>query len=224
MVVVLMYGAGADGSAAWPPRMRRPGHRFMERSGSVADDPVADANRIVHDSRAQPVHVVAVSFGGIAAILAAHLAPSRVLSLSLFEPACAHLARQARSVQSLRRRFEPVVAMRDDHTVDDLTYFAAFGTAMGSSRPLAPQTRSEARRLRRSPLPWEVAIPNGQLPVPTLVVTGGWSDFYEDIADALAAKGAARHTLRGFGHAVINHPRAIDLVDEFMLTSQSDTP
>ena len=210
-----MYGAGDDGPEAWPAGVRELGGTFLARDPGVAgDDPAADAARLVQLADGRPVHFVAVSYGGIAAVLASQRAPSLVRSLTLFEPACADFARTAASVQRLRREFAPVVAARGEPGVSDADYLAAYAAAAGSRPPEDPgQAQVLARRLRSSPLPWEVPTRSDEPLVPTLVVTGGWSDFYEDVAHAMTRAGAEHRVLPGFDHAVLDHPAAAGLLD-----------
>jgi hypothetical protein len=58
-------------------------------------------------------------------------------------------------------------------------------------------------RLRALKPPWGTGLSHVvALPVPTLVVTGGWSDMYEQTADALVLRGAHRDVVPGGGHRV----------------------
>lgn len=220
MEVLFMYGAGEDGPGAWPAGIRRCGGTFLQRvPGVVGDNPVVDCARLVEAGKDRPVHIVAVSYGGIAAVLAAQQAPSRVRSLTLFEPACASFAPTAQSVAAARGAFDSVVAQRDDATVSDLDFLDGYSAAAGAVPPGEEhEALLMAQRLRSSPLPWEVPIAASKLLVPTLVVTGQWSDFYEDIADGLAAVGARRRRLPGFGHSVLDHPGALSLLDGLVNT------
>jgi pimeloyl-ACP methyl ester carboxylesterase len=218
--MVFMYGGGNDGGeAGWPSQMAGEGHVFMERpADATGDDPGRDAERLMKIASGEPVHLVGVSYGGIAAVLAAQQAPSRVRSLTLFEPTCADLAREASSVVSFRRSLEFVVRQRSDPGVSDSAFLAAFQAALGEAAPGAADdesTRALARRLRATPMPWEITLPRTRFRVPTLVVTGGWSDFFEDIAAALVRAGAVHRILPGHGHWVPGHPEAAVTLREF---------
>lgn len=51
--------------------------------------------------------------------------------------------------------------------------------------------------------------------VPTLVVTGAWSDTYEEIAQVIAEAGGRHVQLAGSGHDPQNHPDFNDLLKDF---------
>lgn len=71
-------------------------------------------------------------------------------------------------------------------------------------------------RLRRLRPPWHTGVSEEVgLPVPTLVVTGGWSPLYDQTAQALAALGAARLELSGAGHGAHRDPRGTAVLRDF---------
>jgi hypothetical protein len=156
-------------------------------------------------------------------VLAAHRAPSQVRSLTLFEPTRADLARESASVLSFRRSLEFVVRQRSDPGVSDGAIFAAFVAALGTNAPVAAddeQASAIGKRLRATPMPWEITLPRARFRVPTLVVTGGWSDFFEDIACALVRAGAVHRILSGHGHWVPGHPEAAALLRDFAASNE----
>ena len=51
--------------------------------------------------------------------------------------------------------------------------------------------------------------------VPTLVVTSGTSDIYDEVAQVLASHGASRLILGGYGHRVQDHPEASAAFQQF---------
>lgn len=53
-------------------------------------------------------------------------------------------------------------------------------------------------------------------PVPTLVVTGGWNQVYDDIATALRLRGAQHLALDGSGHRPQDDPRATAAIDSLI--------
>jgi pimeloyl-ACP methyl ester carboxylesterase len=174
MRLVFMYGGGNNGGeVGWPPEMAGEGRIFLKRlADSVGDDPKRDSDRLVELAQDAPVHLVGVSYGGIAAVLAAQRVPSEVRSLTLFEPTLPHLAPEAASVRALRRSLEPLLSQRNDPRVTDSAFFNTFAAATETPTPSDPDdAQTFAKRLRATPLPWEVAMPCGQLSVPTLVVT-----------------------------------------------------
>jgi hypothetical protein len=50
----------------------------------------------------------------------------------------------------------------------------------------------------------------------TLVLTGGWSDEYEEVAAALVELGAKHEVLAGHGHAVADHPGCAERIRAFV--------
>lgn len=88
-------------------------------------------------------------------------------------------------------------------------YGLAWLAAIGATEPVDPATVAELRsaeRLRLLPAP---------LGIPTLVVTGGWNEEYEEIASALAQLGATHRRLTGFGHRVQDHREADSLIRDW---------
>ncbi len=77
-------------------------------------------------------------------------------------------------------------------------------------------------RLRALRPPWGTGLTAGrQLRVPTLVVTGGWSELYEEVAQGLVALGARHAVLPGRGHRVQDHPDAGRLLGGFLVEHEA---
>jgi len=149
--------------------------------------------------------------------LAAQLEPSLVRSLALLEPACFDLARGMPAVDEHISAMTPVLAVADDPTVSARAFSRRFAAAMGMEPPDLPDEELEARvgRLRALSPPWGVGIRPGQdLPVRTLVVTGGSDPLYEETATALVAVGAQHLILEGSGHRVQDHPQCTRVLRE----------
>ncbi|WP_372729995.1 alpha/beta fold hydrolase [Nocardioides sp.] len=162
--------------------------------------------------------MVATSYGGNAAVIAAQRRPDLVVSLALFEPACFDLARGRPAVEEHIAAMDPVYAVADDPAVSAREFSLLFAEAMGEPAPeLSKDDLEEAvGRLRRLRPPWGTGISAALgLPVPTLVVTGGWSPLYDETAEALATLGAMRSELPGAGHAAHQDPRAHGLLRDF---------
>jgi pimeloyl-ACP methyl ester carboxylesterase len=191
---------------------------FLDRSrdGDHAD---RDAERIIHALEATAGgHVVAHSYGANAALIAAQRAPEMVASLALLEPACFDAARGKPAVEEHISAMSPVFAVAGDASVSAREFSSRFAAAMGTEPPELPQDVLEAQvaRLRAMPAPWDTGVDAvDALPVRTLVVTGSWSEMYEQIADALVARGAERATLSGNGHRVQDAPGACELLRRF---------
>ena len=217
---VFLHGAGRAGAEGWPLHSPepRPGWVFLDRTVE-GDDPERDAVRIVDtlDERGAG-RVVASSYGASAAVIAAQRRPDLVTSLALCEPACFDLARGKPAVEEHVAAMEPVYAVADDPSVSAREFSHLFAAAMGSEPLDLPDDvlEREAARLRRLRPPWRTGIvASDGLPVPTLVVTGGWSPLYDETAEALAALGAETVELPGAGHGVHRDPRVLEALDRF---------
>ncbi|WP_068249825.1 alpha/beta fold hydrolase [Janibacter corallicola] len=200
---VFIHGRGRSGARAWPlpAQEAAPDHVFLERTGT-SDQPERDADRVI-DLLTTPGHVVGHSYGTVTAVLAAQRRPDRLRSLVLIEPACYDLARGGRYVERHVRAMAPVFAVADDPDVDGPEFLARFAAGMGDAPPDLDTDKAEqvAARIRTTPAPWEVDL-RGDTPriVPTLVITGEERSMYEEVAAALAAKGAERLVLPRAGH------------------------
>ena len=157
--------------------------------------------------------LVAHSYGGLVAILAAGLAPKRIRSLTLFEPAAYSLARGRPGVEALIERMTPVVDQAP--LLGAVEYQNLFLTALTGSLP-GPLNGSDILAAERDRLllaPWVFELPEDVLSaVPTLVVTGDWNEEYEEIAEAMEKAGARHAQLVGYGHRVQDHPGANALI------------
>jgi len=211
---VFVPGSGRSGASAWPVQaaavdLRRWHCRFLDLTGFAEPDGQRDA---VLGALGDGGHVVAHSVGAVAALRAAERADAHVHSLVLVEPAAFSAARGGPRVEAHVAAMTVVFDDAANPRVRDGEFAVRFLTALGApgaaiADPGDPSLRSLGHRLRRSTPTWQVPLDVG-LParVPTLVVTGGWSALYEEVADALAAAGAQRRVLPGYGHRVQDHP------------------
>lgn len=212
--VVLVAGSGRSGASAWPGQVTAVELRpwsctFLDLTGLSGPDEQRDA---VLGALSEAGHVVAHSVGAVAALRAAERAPDVVRSLVLLEPAAFSAARGGPRVEEHVATMSAVFAEAGDPRVRDGQFAVRFLTALGApgaaiADPGDPSLRSLGRRLRRSTPPWEVPL-DATTParVPTLVVSGGWSALYEEVAESLAGSGARRLVLAGYGHRVQDHP------------------
>lgn len=221
--VVLVPGSGRSGAAAWPGQvaaveLRRRACTFLDLTGRGEPDEQRDA---VLGALGEAGHVVAHSVGAVPALRAAERAPDVVRSLVLLEPAAFSAARGGPRVEEHVATMSAVFAQAADPRVRDGQFAVRFLTALGApgaaiADPGDPSLRSLGRRLRRSTPPWDVPL-DAATParVPTLVVTGGWSALYEEVAESLAGAGARRLVLAGYGHRVQDHPDLNAALAEF---------
>lgn len=169
-------------------------------------DPDRDAVDVV-ELLEEGAHLVGTSMGGVVAMRAAALAPDKVKSLTVIEPpampnGAGRPAADALSA-ALRGHFQ-------NSDLDDLEGFAAgflevLSVDMQLPSPL-PAALAEAVRNLTTERPWETGAPTAKLssaPFPKLVVTGGGTPGFEDVADALAEELDAKRVLfQGSPHAV----------------------
>lgn len=220
---VFVHGSGRAGSLAWPGQvvaleLRRRRCEFLDVS-HVED--AADEVAAVLAALGAGAHLVAHSQGAVGALSAAERAPDLVRSLVLFEPAAFAAARGGPRVEAHVARMSAVFGDAANPLVRDGDFAVRFLTVLGSpgtalADPGDPTLRSMGQRLRRRTPPWETPTDADVVGrVPTLVVTGDWNGLYEEVADALAAHGAERRVLSGYGHRPQDHPEANALLSAF---------
>lgn len=222
---VFVHGSGRAGNAAWPNQARAglaTEELFLTRPGFGDGEPAvvtdfANEARWVVDACADGAHVVAFSYGGVPALLAAAAAPQSVLSLALVEPAVFSLGRGLPGIEAHIGALEPV--FRRASEVGAAEFMVEFLTAFGVPDPAAPSTPeavAAAERIRLQRPPWEASLDGAIIgKVPTLVVTGNWNPEYEEMAARLMELGASHRHLEGFGHSAQESPAFNDVLREF---------
>jgi len=219
MRAVFVHGSGRHGATAWPG-LSDEEFVFVTRGGFEGEpertDFAADARR-VHDAVGDGAHVVAASYGGIAALQAA--ASGTVRSLVLVEPAAFSLSRGLPATEAHVAAVDPV--MRTWETTDAPTFAIALLTALGVPDAVAPPfPLAEVWRLQRAP--WHAELDAGVIArVPTLVITGNWNPEYEELAGRLVELGATHTHLEGHGHAAHEHPEFENTARTFWKMSAS---
>ena len=146
-------------------------------------------------------HLVAHSYGGVTALLAAPRLP--LASLTVIEPPAFGVARGDPAVE---RWLEGAAALPRD---DVRTYVQAFlvhvGAPLRLPDPLPPVLRQGAEAFLTERPPSEAELRLAPLPYPVLVATGDHEPAFEAVGDVLVRElGAERLVLRGGGHAVQN--------------------
>lgn len=92
---------------------------------------------------------------------------------------------------------------------------ALAGDDIGAAR--SPEALRSSRRARVHGAPWRHAVdPAALVRTRTLVLTGGWSAEYEEIAAALVELGADHEVLAGHGHHVVDHPDCAERIRAFV--------
>ncbi|MDZ7674545.1 MAG: alpha/beta fold hydrolase [Acidimicrobiales bacterium] len=151
-------------------------------------------------------HVVAHSYGGLGAILAAARRPDAIWSLTLLEPPAFTLTSDP-AAQELVDGLRAVW----DLDVPDHEWLLRFVEGVGTDPDeLPPEIREQLVPLvplvRRSRPPWDRDLPFEELaaaPFPTLVVSGGHHDGFEAVCDELARRtGGSAPVIQGAGHEI----------------------
>lgn len=162
-------------------------------------------------------HVVASSFGAIAAIAAAGIKETAVRSLVLIEPAAFSLGRHLTAVEAHIDAVEPVI--RAAPTMTGAQFLVALYTAFGITDPQPPVTRAAlvaAERMRLQRAPWDAELNSAVFSdIPTLVITGNWNAEYEELAVRLVELGATHRHVEGFRHNPERAPGFNDLLASF---------
>lgn len=210
--VVLVHGSVGNGAATWET-VRPLGERFtlviLDRPGYPPNPPVERADFEEQAGQLAELlepgdHLVGHSYGGVISLLAAAGAPLR--SLTVNEPPAFGVARGHPAVEDFLAKMEH--APREPR--EYLEYFLPLvGSSMSPPDPLPPPLEAGARAALAERPPHEAKIPLDELaaaPFPKLVVSGGHSEAFDAVADALEDRlGAQRAVLPGAGHSI---PRA----------------
>ncbi|MFW7414140.1 alpha/beta fold hydrolase [Demequina sp. SO4-18] len=220
MDVAFLPGIASGGPEAWRHLVRYldsalPGfdsgrarfHDFREPNGGFADHAewaVAGA------SASHPVHVIAHSFGGNGALIAAQHYPDKIASLTLIEPSALALTRHTAATEAHIAEVGPIFASRADLDCTDAQLGYALLTALGGRMHREdPLNEAVGRTMRQAGAPWEAPLDRKwTMRVPTLVITGGWDDIYEDVAAHLESRGAQHLVVPGAEHRPQDLPPA----------------
>jgi pimeloyl-ACP methyl ester carboxylesterase len=200
---VHVHGAGRRGSDAWPSA--------ADEAGAFVSFPPAftvseQVERLVQDFGSEPVIVYAHSIGAVPAALAARR--MQIAGLVLVEPALYDIAR---GEESIERHIGIVTEARAQAAAGDLKSFWAilrplmFGSALDVED--WERERPVAEHWATTNLPWGHGVRQGMLHgIATLVVTGGWNEEYERIAQLLIGVGAQHVVLAGAQHRPMDLP------------------
>lgn len=222
---LFLHGAGRAGRAAWPHQHALEGERPCLWLPRVAPgDPPDRVVALARDLVDRPAHVVAHSYGGLAALRLAERHPALVRSLTLVELAALALSADAPHTRAHVATMGPVLARADDPATDDREFSRLFAAAMGVPVPDLPpdELASVTRQLRATAPPWTQAV-DASVPwrVPTLVVVGGLGTMYDEVSAVLAAHGAERAVLDGAGRRPHDDERFAGLLSGFWATVDS---
>jgi pimeloyl-ACP methyl ester carboxylesterase len=152
-------------------------------------------------------HLVGHSYGAVIALLVAAERPEAVRSLTVSEPGALRLAEGTPVVDEMIANGERL--FREGAAIPNETFLRLFRFGAGSARETPGELPEELLRgvelLKRERPSWEAEIPLERLAAdfPVLVVSGGHSDAFEAVCDALAdALSAERAVIPGRGHTI----------------------
>jgi pimeloyl-ACP methyl ester carboxylesterase len=219
--LVLLHGSVTHAALSWG-RQRPLAERFElvapNRPGFPPNPPVErvdfeDDAEWLHGVVHPGDHLVAHSYGGVAALCAA---PTLALaSLTVIEPPAFGIARGEPSVE---RWLDEASRLPRDSVRDHVVAFLHHvGAPFPLPDPLPPHLQQGAEAFYDERRPQEAELPLDPLPYPVLVVTGDHEPAFEAVGDVLCARlGAERLVLPGAGHVVQNAPGFNEALTEFL--------
>jgi pimeloyl-ACP methyl ester carboxylesterase len=233
--VVLVHGSVANGRATWGSVLAPLSEQFelvvLDRPGFPPHPEPEAVDFEVHaallaELLEPPAHLVAHSYGGVIALLAAAARPEGIRSLAVLEPPAFGVARGQPAVDELVARSAAFIASGPRDPEAFLRGFlGAVGSVLPGDRP-SPALLQGARTLMLERPPWEAEIPLRALRAatfPKLVVSGGHHEAFEVVCDVLARRmRAERATLPGAGHSLPRAPGSAELLADFL--GRADQP
>jgi len=217
MRCVYVHGSGRTGAAAWPSVDPESGTFVaFEKNATVAERVTVLEARYA----GEPAVLFAHSLGGVPAVLAVAGGILDVRALVLVEPALYDIARGDAAIE---RHIAIWAEARSRAGLGDLRGFWAIVRPVMFGSPLDdsawPEERGFAEQWAAAELPWGHEVRSRMLRgTPTLVVTGGWNDEYEAIAEVLVRNGAFHHALPGAQHRPQDLPEFGPVVADFLRT------
>src|SRR3954467_5943052 len=153
-------------------------------------------------------HLVGHSYGAVIALLVAAEKPEAVRSLTVSEPGCLRVAAGTPVVDEMIANGERLFSHAEDIPSEDFLrlFRGGAGSAYDTPDELPEELLHGVELLKRERPSWEAEIPMERLAAadsPVLVLSGGHSQAFEAVCDALAeAVGAEREVIAGRGHTV----------------------
>jgi len=214
--VVFVHGSVLGAQATWRRQLElaeRWTLRLPNRPGFAASPPLARGDfeleaPLIAEVLGDGAHLVGHSYGAVIAICAAALRPGAVRSLTVSEPGCLRVAEGSPAVDRQLEGGRLLYARASQ--LEPREFLVAFRGGAGVSRETPERLSGEllagAQLLMRERPPWEASPPWAQLraaPFPKLVLSGGHSDVFEQVCDAVARELAGeRDTIPGRGHTI----------------------
>jgi pimeloyl-ACP methyl ester carboxylesterase len=173
-------------------------------------------------------HLVGHSYGAVIALLAAARRPEAVRSLTVSEPGALRIAAGTPVVDEMIANGERL--FREGVAIPNETFLRLFRFGAGSSHATPGELPDELVRgvelLKRERPSWQAEIPLKRLTAadfPVLVISGGHSEAFEAVCDALAgALSAEPDVISGRGHTIPSTGAAYNArLEAFLRTAES---
>jgi pimeloyl-ACP methyl ester carboxylesterase len=222
--LVLVHGSG--GNAGWPAQ-RGLAERYAlvmpTRSGYPPNPP---EDHIDFEAQADDLlevlepgdHLVGHSYGGVVSLLAAPR--TELSSLAVLEPPAFGVALDDPAVRRMLDELQPLWPTDLPAEPFLRRFIEALGAVYNAPSPLTPEMEASVRALMVERGPWEAEIPFAELAdaaYPKLVVSGGHSEAFDAICDALeAGLEAERAVVKGAGHSIPRAPGFNDVLVDFL--------
>jgi pimeloyl-ACP methyl ester carboxylesterase len=214
--VLLVHGSIVDGRRTWRHQSELAEHWGLcipNRPGFAASPPLERGDfeleaPLFAEHLGDGAHVIGHSYGGVIALLAAAERPDAVRSLIVSEPGALRLAAGNPAVDAMIAHGDRLYSERDK--VTPAQFLRLFRAGVHSTHETPDQLpdwleHGAELALNERP-PWEAEIPCDQLaaaPFGKLVISGGHSDAFEAVCDALAERiGAERKIITGREHTI----------------------
>lgn len=169
-------------------------------------------------------HVVAHSYGGLGALIAATRRPAQVRSLTLIEPPLFHLVKDDSELARFQRIGDEVLTLglkADPKTLREFLRVA--GMSVADDEPLPENIAHAVQRAHGSRSPAEASPALEVLreaEIPSLVASGDHAPFLERAADALANElDAERLVAPGAGHFIASAPGFKKRLERFLISA-----
>jgi pimeloyl-ACP methyl ester carboxylesterase len=214
--VVLVHGSVLGASVTWRKQQPLAEHWTLctpNRPGFGASPPnergdfEAEAP-LIADLLGDGAHLVGHSYGAVIALFAAALRPEAVRSLTVSEPGSLGVAAGNPAVDAVIETGNELFRRGPDMDPREMLVFfrSGVGSAHYTPEELEGDLLAGAKLLMRERPPWELNPPLEQLaraPFRKLVISGGHSEVFEAVCDAVAAgMGAERAVIPGRGHSI----------------------
>jgi pimeloyl-ACP methyl ester carboxylesterase len=215
-LVVLVHGSVVGASVTWRKQGPLAEHWTLctpNRPGFGASPPIERGDfeteaPLIADLLGEGAHLVGHSYGAVIALFAAALRPEAVRSLTVSEPGSLGVAAGNPAVDAVIESGNELFRRGPEMEPRELLLFFREGVGSAHITPdeLDDDLLAGVRLLMRERPPWELDPPLAELaraPFPKLVISGGHSEVFEAVCDAVAdGVSGERAVIPGRGHSI----------------------